>query len=428
MDLSLIISSILIPLFLVAAAIFSLSETSITASSRAKLHSLSRKGDPNAEIVKNLQSDITRVIGCLLIAATVTNVCLTSLATGVFVELFGELGVAYASVVMSVLTVVYAEVMPKLWALHNSEKAATTVAKFVQKLVRFSVPITIAVEFLAKKHLALLGADVENKQQDSIQEELRGAIDLHRASTPDINEEGVMLRSILDLAMVDVGHIMIHRKNVVMLDVEEKLDNIIKELLSTPYSRIPLWKDNQDNIIGVLHTKSFLKLMHNAYEKDQEITIEDIISISSSPWFVPETTTLYDQLQYFKIRREHFAIVVDEYGSFMGIVTLEDVLEEIVGDITDEYDKTPLGVKEQTDGSYLVEGTTPIRDLNRQFDWELPDDKAATIAGLLLYETRQIPEVGQVFVLHNFKFEVVKRQRNQITLLKIQPHLYQEAG
>jgi Mg2+/Co2+ transporter CorB len=227
-----------------------------------------------------------------------------------------------------------------------------------------------------------------------------------------------MLHSILDLDDVEVYEVMTHRRSVEMLDIRDSPRNLVEQVLRSPYTRLPLYDKDQDNIIGVVHAKALLRAIGTS-EKGMDSV--DICAVATEPWFIPDSTSLLEQLQAFRQRREHFALVVDEYGAFMGVVTLEDILEEIVGDIDDEHDMTVAGVRPQADGSYIVNGSVTIRDLNREFDWRLPDDEATTIAGLVLYEARMIPDPGQVFRFHKFRFEILRRQRNQITLLRVRP-------
>jgi Mg2+/Co2+ transporter CorB len=258
------------------------------------------------------------------------------------------------------------------------------------------------------------------------EEELRGAIDLHAGEGEEVRHERAMLRSILDLADVEVSEIITHRKQVGSIDAGLPPTEIVRAALESPHTRLPLWKDEPDNIVGVLHAKALLRAVQALPGNLDEL---DVLAIAHPPWFIPESTDLLSQLQAFRARHQHFAIVVDEYGEVLGIVTLEDILEEIVGEIADEHDVVIAdehdvvieGVKLQKDGSIVVDGAVTIRDLNRQFEWELPDEEAATVAGLVLYEARRIPEAGQTFVFHGFRFEILRRQRNQITSLKITP-------
>lgn len=426
MDLSIWVSGIFLLLLLVVAAFFSMSETAITAASKAKLHFLSKKGSKEASIVQRLQEDMGRVIGTLLMGNTLVNVLLSSLATGIFYEIFGEAGVVYSALIMGTLIVIYAEVMPKIYAINNAEKVSLATSKLVQKIVDFCLPLTTAVDFIARKSLLLLNANLVQKPDHNQQEdELRGAIELHaihNEKTEEMAQEKAMLHSILDLNSVNVSKIMTHRRSVVMLDAAHDPRKLIHNILSCSYTRIPLWRDNPENIIGVIHSKTVLRALYTYRNSLNNI---DIISLANQPWFILESTSLYDQLQAFRQRREHFAVVVDEYGAFMGIVTLEDILEEIVGEIIDEYDISTDGIRPQNDGSYLIDGIVPIRDLNRRFNWDLPaDEEASTIAGLVIYETRHIPEIGQTFMLHGFRFEVIQRKRNQVTLLRLTPPVH----
>jgi Mg2+/Co2+ transporter CorB len=225
-----------------------------------------------------------------------------------------------------------------------------------------------------------------------------------------------MLRSILDLADVTVADILVHRRQVVAIDSSQPVEAVIEQALSSPHTRIPLWRGQPDNVIGVLHAKALLQAVRANPGDPAAI---DIAAIATRPWFIPDTTSLLDQLEAFRRRREHFALVVDEYGGLLGVVTLEDILEEIVGDIAERHEFNVPGVRAQTDGSWVVDGHVTIRDLNRQFDWRLPDESAATIAGLVLYEARRIPEIGQVFVFHGLRFEILRRKRNQIATLRV---------
>ena len=231
-------------------------------------------------------------------------------------------------------------------------------------------------------------------------------------------EQRAMLRSILDLAEVEIEDIMIHRKGVTSINIDQQMDQIVDEVLNSPYTRLPLWLNNPDNIVGIIHAK---QLLRELMDVGGEIGNIDLSRVTMEPWFIPETTNLYDQLQAFRERKEHFALVVDEYGSFMGIVTLEDILEEIVGEIDDEHDETIQGVRRISNGSYIIEGSVTIRDLNRELDWGLPDDEYSTIAGLILFESQMVPDVGQSFRYHGFQMDVVRKQRNQITLVRITP-------
>ena len=407
----------IILLLMTMSAFFSGSETALTAASRPMMHQLAQNGDKRAAVVNRLHRKTDRLIGTILLGNNLVNILASSLATSILITMFGEKGVAYATILMTLLILIFSEILPKTYAFRNANTAALLVARPVSFLVSVLSPFTHTIEVLVQLTLRLLGAGKRHGIGPSM-DELRGAIDLHTADEPEVRHERAMLRSILDLAQVQVGEIMIHRKNVVAIHADLPVDELVSQVLASPYTRIPLWRETPDNIIGVIHAKALLRAVRDGSGETEGL---DVVVMAAKPWFVPDSTTLLDQLQAFRRRREHFAIVVDEYGSLMGVVTLEDILEEIVGEITDEHDVAVAGVVRQGDGSFIVQGTVTIRDLNREFEWGLPDEAAATIAGLVLHEAKRIPEVGQAFMFHGFRFEILRRHRQQIAAIRITP-------
>lgn len=410
---------VLIPILLVVSGFFSACETAITAASRAKIHNAVKDGDERAKTIKALQSDLSLSISALLLGATFFNTLSVSLATGLLVNLVGQEGVAYASLIMGTLIIIYAEVAPKILAVQNAEAFLLKSSRILNVLFVVLKPLLNAINAVARLSLRLFGVRLSREYNShATVEELRGVIDLHHGPGDDTAEERAMLKSILELGSVQVSEVMTHRKNVTMINVDDSIQNIVDFILKSPFTRIPLWKDNPENILGVINAKALLRALKSHPDAIGEL---DILSVAQKPWFVPESTDLLDQLKAFRARHEHFSIVVDEYGTIQGIVTLEDILEEIVGEISDEHDVAWRGIRPQTDGSIIVDGTVTIRDLNRQFEWSLPDDVASTLAGLILYEVRRIADVGQVFILHGFRFEVLRKQRNQMTLIRVTP-------
>jgi Mg2+/Co2+ transporter CorB len=415
-ELLITLGAILVLLLL--SAFFSGSETALTGASRPRMYNLEQQGEVRAGVVNDLWRRKERLIGAILLGNNLVNIMASALATSALIGIFGEAGVAYATVVMTLLVLVFAEVLPKTYAIHHADRMSLAVARPMRFVVMVFAPVTLTVHVVVRTTLRLFGVDIGAALgQDSSEEELRGAIDLHAAGGEEVREEREMLRSILDLADIEVGEIMTHRKKVVTVDADQEVDRMVEQVLSSPYTRIPVWRGKPDNIIGVLHAKALFR----AVQADPELKDLNIARIAAKPWFIPDSTDLLSQLQAFRMRREHFAIVVDEYGEVLGIVTLEDILEEIVGDIVDEHDVQIEGVKLLKDGSIITEGSVTIRDLNRKFDWRLPDEEASTIAGLILHEARRIPKVGQAFVFYGFRFEILGRQRNQITLIKMSP-------
>jgi Mg2+/Co2+ transporter CorB len=403
---------------LLLSAFFSGSETALTAASRPRMHQLESKGDKRAKLVNRLREDQDHMIGTILLGNNLVNILASAMATSVLISLFGETGVVYATLAMTLLVLIFGEILPKTYAFRNAEKLACTIAPTFRVLVRVLAPIMSAIQFVIRGALRLFGVRMDNDSEWSATvEELRGAIELHRGSGAMARHERAMLHSILDLTDVDVEMVMQHRREIFMIDASLPTSKIVEEALDSPFTRIPLWRETPDNIVGVMHAKAMLREVH-AHTGDLDAL--DLDKIVTPPWFIPETTTLFEQLQAFRRRREHFALVVDEYGALMGVVTLEDILEEIVGDIADEHDVTPIGVRPQRDGSYLIAGGVTVRDLNRRFGWDLPDQDAATIAGLVIHEAKLLPETGQIFHFHGFRIEVVRRQRNRITMLRLE--------
>ncbi|MEQ8666082.1 MAG: HlyC/CorC family transporter [Rhodospirillales bacterium] len=409
--------AIVVLLFL--SAFFSGSETALTAASRPLMHQLEQGGDQRAKLVNVLHARKERLIGTILLGNNLVNILASALATSAMITMFGETGIAYATLGMTLLVLIFAEVLPKTYAFHNANRMALTIAPIVSLLVWVLSPFTHAINMLILGVVNLFGGGFETRDiLGSGDEELRGAIELHEREDVDVRHERAMLRSVLDLAQVQVGEVMTHRKQLVTIDASLTTGEIIAQALESPYTRLPLWRDNPDNVVGILHAKALLRLTYNAKDDVSDV---DIMSVAAEPWFVPETTTLQDQLEAFRERREHSALVIDEYGAIMGIVTLEDILEEIVGDIADEHDIAVSGVRADADGSYIIDGTVTIRDLNRELDWDLPDEEASTVAGLVLHESRRIPDVGQAFMFHGFRFQILRRHRNQITSIKVIP-------
>ncbi len=418
METWLIISIIAIIVLLVLSAFFSGSETAFTAASRVRLRAREKEGDKRAGLVNKIRDEKDRMIGALLLGNNLVNILASALATSVLIKLFGEGGVIIATLVMTMMVLIFAEVLPKTYAFHHAETMSMRLAPLINLVIKIFAPITEAVTWIVRQVLRVFGVDISKVGAGSHLELLRGAIEMHEGPEQETQEQRAMLRSILDLAEVDIQDIMIHRKNVVMIDADQPVDKVVEEVLSSPYTRLPLWKDNPDNIIGVLHSKQLLHELMDAKGNIDDIKIDSILM---KPWFVPETTILYDQLQAFRKRKEHFSVVIDEYGTFMGIVTLEDILEEIVGDIDDEHDESMSGVRRLSNGSYIIDGEVTIRDLNREFEWGLPHDEYATLAGLILYESHMVPDVGQSFRFHGFQMDIVRKQRNQITLVRVTP-------
>jgi Mg2+/Co2+ transporter CorB len=407
-------------LCLALGAYMSAAETAITGASRPRMHRLAQQGNKRATVVNRLLDRKDEAVGAVLLGNSVVNILSASLTTAVLTSLFGAAGVVYATIIVGILVVIFAEVMPKTWALLRADRVALILAPSIVITLAILGPMARAVAWISRIFLRLLGVHAtlghDAEEQADV---LRGAIELHGSgqSDEDAPAEKAMLRSVLDLAERTVSDVMTHRGNVVLIDADDPPDEIVADMLAAPYTRIPLYRGQPDNIVGVLHAKDMFRAVRAA-GGPADVKADDVMT---QPWFIPEYTILFNQLQAFRARHEHFAIVVDEYGALRGIVTLEDILEEIVGDIEDEHDAIKRGVLRREDGSLISQGDVPIRDLNREFGWRLPEDIAITIAGLVLHEARRIPEVGQIYAFYGFRFEILKREGTRIAELRIVP-------
>jgi len=408
---------------LLCSAFFSGSETALTAASRAKLRALADRKNKGAERALALTDDSERLIGSILLGNNLVNILATSLATSLFTTLFGDSGVVLATAVMTVLVLVFAEVLPKTYAITNAETAATRVARPVSILVIVLSPIVSTVRAFVRLFLRLFGVQTDPNAHVLAHEEIAGAIALHHSEGGVEKDDRDRLLGALDLKNRAVEEIMLHRSNIEMIDADAAPADILSRCLSSPYTRIPVYRDEPENVVGVVHAKDLLRAVNAIVRSDEEgldgIDSFNVMDVAMKPYFIPDTTTLDEQMREFLRRRSHFALVVDEYGSLRGLITLEDILEEIVGEIADEHDVEEAEVNRQSDGTMIVEGSMTIRDLNRACEWSLPDDEANTIAGLVIHEARMIPAEGQVFVFHGFRFEVLKRERNRIMTLRV---------
>lgn len=419
MTTGIIVSLGAIFVLLALSAFFSGSETALTATSRALMHQLDRKGHKRAKLVEKLINQRERLIGAILLGNNFVNILASALATSLLLNMFGETGIIYATLIMTALVLIFAEVLPKTYAIANPERMALAVAPFIHIIVVVFGPVTLVIQFIVRQVLRLFGVNLEHDTSAlSAHDEILGAINLHHHEGSVIKDDRDMLSGILNLRDMEVSDVMVHRTKMLALDVSLTSTKIIAEFLDSGFSRLPLWRDNPDNIIGILHTKDLLRAMNASKSRTRNINIE---KLCTKPWFVPDTTNLQEQLDAFLTRKTHFAVVVDEYGVVMGLLTLEDILEEIVGEIADEHDEEVIDLQPDEVGAVIVEGTLPVRDLNRAMDWSLPDDEATTVAGLVIHEAQTIPEISQVFTFHGCRFDILARNRNQLTSIKITP-------
>ena len=412
---------------LVLSAFFSGSETALTAASRGKLRAQADKGSKGAERALKITEDNERLIGSVLLGNNLVNILAASLATALFTRAFGESGVALATLVMTLLVLIFAEVLPKTYAITNAEAAAASVSGPIGLVINLFAPIVSAVRLFVRGVLRVFGIKTDPETHIlAVREEIMGAIQLGHSEGIVEKEDRDRILGALDLGDRTVEEIMKHRSEIEMIDAESPPRDILEQCLNSPHTRLPIFRGEMENVVGVIHAKDLLRAMFAYQSKSEDETATDsfvdfnVLDVAMKPYFVPETTTLDEQMRQFLRRHTHFALVVDEYGALEGLITLEDILEEIVGEITDEFDEDGEAAFKRTDGGdILVDGATTIRDLNRAMDWALPDDEANTVAGLVIHEAQSIPAVGQVFSFHGFRFEVVGKKANRITRLKI---------
>ncbi len=401
------------------SAFFNASETAVTAASRARMHALEQEGDKRAALVNRLLSSPEKLIGAVLLGNTLVDVLAAALASGLAVTLVGEVGIIYASAIMTILIVIFAAVLPKTYALASPDTAALFVAPIMRGVIVVLSPFVLAIEFIVRMILKLTpSTDDDAANILAAHEEIRGTIELQTKDGAVARGDADMLGGVLDLRDLQVADIMVHRTKMETVNADDPPATIVDELLKTQYTRMPIWRDEPENIVGILHTKDLLSALGRA---GWDVSKLDIMSFAGEPWFVPDTSGVKTQLNQFLKQKQQMALVVDEYGEVQGLITLEDILEEIVGQIADEHDTHEAAIRPQADGTVNVDGTVAIRDLNRHMDWDLPDEEATTVAGIVIHEAQTIPEPGQTFTFHGYRFEILRKARNKITALRVKP-------
>ena len=414
-------------LLLVLSGFFSGSETALTAASRGKMRTQADKGSRGAARALAITEDNERLIGSVLLGNNLVNILATSLTTALFTRMFGESGVALATLIMTVLVLIFAEVLPKTYAITNPETAAARASLPISIVIRIFAPIVSTVRWFVRGVLRIFGVQTDPDSHIlAVREEIAGALSLGHSEGVVEKEDRDRILGALDLSERTVEEIMLHRSGIEMINSEDDPQSILTQCLESAHTRLPVYKDDPENIIGVIHAKDLARQMYrlvsgpNAQLSD--LGKFDINEVAMEPYFIPDTTSLDDQMRQFLRRRTHFALVVDEYGSLEGLITLEDILEEIVGEIADEFDVPDKDtIKPDALGSYVLDGAMTIRDINRALDWSLPDDEANTLAGLVIHEAQMIPTVGQIFYFLGYRFEVVERQANRITQMRVTP-------
>ncbi|MDC2978357.1 CNNM domain-containing protein [Pelagibacteraceae bacterium] len=389
------------------------SETAITATSKARILYKKKKGSKRAVYVLELLDKKDNVISTLLLSNNLVNILASSLATAFFYDIFGVEGIFYATLLMTVVIVIFAEVLPKTYAINRPNRTALLIAPIIYYLNKILFVFVFVINLIVKLIFRKNDNDIKNKDLQS-EEELKGVIDLYKTSNPDYEQEKDMLQSILQLNDITVEEIFTHRKNIYSIDTSLKTNEIIEKINNSRYTRIPFWKDNPENIIGLLNVRT-LNIDLKNHNESKEIIFDKI----SNPWFIPETTNLLEQLVEFKKRKEHLAFVVDEFGELLGLITLEDIIEEIVGEIVDEIDVPENDFKLNNYGKVIINGEKNIRDLYKSFDLDPPEIESSTIAGYILDMSKKIPSYGETFKDNFFNYKVLSHSKKQISKVEI---------
>ena len=423
-ELSFWLTTLSIFILLILSGFFSGSETALTAASRSKLQAKADKGSVGAARALQVTNDRERLIGAVLLGNNFVNILATSLITALFTKMVGSNSVLLSTLIMTFLILIFAEVLPKTYAITNAESAAIKASRIISAVVFVFSPIVSFVRFLVRGVLWIFGIITDpDTNVLAVREEIAGALTLGHKEGIVEKEDRDRILGALDLSDRTVEEIMLHRSEIEMIDVSLPAEEILTKCLASAYARLPLYKGNPENIVGVVHAKdlarAMIKLTRTASKQNKSLSHFRVLDVAMKPYFVPETTPLDDQMRQFLKRHTHFALVVDEYGALQGLITLEDILEEIVGEITDEFDEDDNALTAIKDDHVIVDGGMTIRDLNRAQDWNLPNDEANTLAGLVIHEAQMIPSEGQVFVFYGFRFEVMAKKENKITRLKI---------
>ena len=389
------------------------SETAITATSKARIIYQVKKGNKKAEYVLKILDNKDNVISSLLLSNNLVNILASSLATAFFYDLFGVKGIFYSTLIMTVVLVIFAEVLPKTYAINRPTRTALIISPLIFFLNKSLFPFVFFINQVVK--LIFKKSDNDSKNRDiQSEEELKGVIDLYKTSNPDYETEKEMLQSILQLNDLTVQEIFTHRKNIFSIDSSLETKSIIDKINGSRFTRIPFWRNDPENIIGVLNVRT-LNIDLKNHEKSKEIIFEKIIK----PWFIPDTTNLLEQLVEFRKRKEHLAFVVNEFGELLGLITLEDIIEEIVGEIVDEIDIPENDFKLNNYGKIIVNGERNLRDLYKNFDLEPPESESSTIAGHILEISKKIPLYGEIVKDKSFYFKILSHSRKQISKIEI---------
>jgi Mg2+/Co2+ transporter CorB len=403
--------------FLMISAFFSAAETSLTGSSRAKLHGMEKNGSVGAKQVSKIIAKPDKMLSTILLGNTVVNSASSALITSLLIVNFGEAGIAYATVIISFMLLIFTEILPKTLAARTPEKIAVYVSFPLQIIIVILKPITKLIRWLVRGMLMLLGLQDKLNSRFNV-DDLRGAIGLSQEHGLLAETERHMLESVLELDKLTVSELMQHRSKIMSLNINTPPAELFRQIVDASYSRFPIWEGDRENIIGTIHAKDFYAAYAGHLADNSEFNLRDLMQ---EPYFIPCTALVTNQLIQFRTHRKHMGLVVDEYGDMQGIITLEDILEEIVGEIEDEHDMAHPSAHLEPDGSLILTASMPIRNLNKLMGWQLPDDDHVSLGGLIAAQARGIPDEGTKVTASGITFEVLSKRKNAILKLRALP-------
>ena len=429
---SVILNVLIAALLLAANAFFVAAEFALVKSRGYRVKTMVEQNRFGARKLRDIMGNVEAYLACCQLGITMASLGLgwvgEPTVAALLAPLLLPLGLSESALhftsflagflIFSSLHIVIGEQVPKTLAIRKPEPVSQWIVYPLHASYLVFYPLNWLLNNAARTILSALRVKEVSHHEVLTGAELEGLVGESAEHGGIESGEAEYIQNVFRFGDLTVADVMVHRTAMVMVNADLPPEDLVREVLASEYTRIPLWRDKPENIIGVLHAKDLLRAIRTS---DGDMSKIDASAIALPPWFVPEMRPVSEQLKAFRRRKTHFALVVDEYGEVEGMVTLEDILEEIVGDISDEHDEAVAGVRVQPDGSVVVDGSVPIRDLNRAMDWHLPDEEATTVAGLVIHEARSIPERGQGFTFHGFRFRVLRRERNRITMLRIGP-------
>lgn len=399
---------------LIFAALISCFETSVTAVSRARIHRLAREENKRAKILESLLEQRENVVGVMLVANNVVNIAASAITTKVVIDIFGEDWLLLATAVLTVVIIVFGEILPKTVAIKFSEKVALFFAPTIKFLFLVFSPVIVLIHKVVSVPIKFIGSEPKTKESEI--EEIRDTVDLKAKEGAIVKYDKDMLDGVLDLSDTEISEIMVHRKDIISMSIESSISDIVDFSIKTDFTRIPLWKGTKENIVAVLNVKRFLKELQNYDKKLEDF---DLSLATSLPWFVPSSVSLRSQLFAFRKKKKRFALVIDEYGSLLGMITLEDILEEIVGEIREEDSEKEATIIKVKSGAYKIAGKALIRDINKKLGLNLKEtDDAYNLSAYIISNLGRIPEENESFAINKIIFQVIKKRGHNLLWLK----------